>query len=142
MNKVILFGNVGKDPEMRSTSGGTSVLKFSVATSERRQDKSGDWQEFTEWHNVVVWGKRAEGLQTFLAKGMSVLVEGKLRTSSWEDKDTGKKVYRTEVNADDVKVTTKKSEQRDEDRGGAKSPKPATRPTERKQDFPDDDIPF
>jgi single-strand DNA-binding protein len=91
------------------SAGGTAVLKFSVATSERRKDQSGNWGEETEWHSCVVFGKRAEGLGSFLSKGTSVLVEGKLRTSSWED-NNGQKRYKTEIVADEVKVTSKKGD--------------------------------
>lgn len=110
MNKCIIWGNIGKDPELRMSAGGTAVLKFSVATSERRKDKSGNWTEETEWHNCVVFGKRAEGLGSFLSKGASVLVEGKLRTTSWDDKTSGQKRYKTEIVADEVKVTSKKGD--------------------------------
>lgn len=107
---MILWGNIGKDPELRMTGGGMAVLKFSVATSERRKDKGSDqYKEETEWHSVTVFGKRAEGLGSFLSKGASVLVEGKLRTSSWEAND-GTKRYKTEIVADEVKVTSKKGD--------------------------------
>jgi len=100
MNRVTLFGRLGKDPELKQ-AGGTSILKFSLATSERK--KQGEqWIDHTEWHSVVVFGKRAEALSRLLAKGSRVLVEGKLRTSSWE-KD-GQKQYKTEVIADDVEL--------------------------------------
>lgn len=97
MNKVILSGRLGADPDMRG-----SVLKLRLATNERRKDKDGNWGDHTEWHSVVVFGKRAEALHRLLSKGMRVLVEGKLRTSSWE-KD-GQKQYKTEVTADDIEL--------------------------------------
>jgi single-strand DNA-binding protein len=109
VNRVVLWGNLGKDPELKMSAGGTAVLKFSVATSERRKDQSGNWGEETEWHSCVCFGKRAEGLGSFLSKGTSVLVEGKLRTSSWED-NNGQKRYKTEIVADEVKVTSKKGD--------------------------------
>ena len=97
MNKVILSGRLGADPDMRG-----SVLKLRLATNERRKNADGNWSDHTEWHSVVVFGKRAEALSRLLAKGSRVLVEGKLRTSSWE-KD-GQKQYKTEVIADDVEL--------------------------------------
>lgn len=97
MNKVILSGRLGADPDVRG-----SVLKLRLATNERRKDKEGNWGDHTEWHSVVVFGKRAEALSRLLGKGSRVLVEGKLRTSSWE-KD-GQKQYKTEVVADDLEL--------------------------------------
>lgn len=136
MNRTILWGNIGRDPELKMSAGGTAVLKFSVATSERRKDQSGDWTEETEWHSCVCFGKRAEGLGSFLSKGASVLVEGKLRTSSWED-NNGQKRYKTEIVADEVKVTSKKG-----DRSSA--PLRSTAPVSDDLDLSldDGDIPF
>jgi len=97
MNKVILSGRLGADPDMRG-----SVLKLRLATNERRKSADGTWGDHTEWHSVVVFGKRAEALSRLLGKGSRVLVEGKLRTSSWE-KD-GQKQYKTEVISDDLEL--------------------------------------
>lgn len=99
-NRVLLLGNLGADPELKMTQGGTSVLKLRMATTERYQDKSGVWQDRTDWHSVVVWGKRGESLHKILSKGSTIFVEGSLRTSSYE-KD-GEKRYRTEVIAKSV----------------------------------------
>src|SRR5688572_18153995 len=101
LNKVMLMGNLGADPELRVTSGGQSVLKLRLATSETYLDKNRVRQERTEWHSVVVWGKRAEALSKFLTKGSRLFVEGGLRTSSYDDKE-GHKRYRTEVVANNV----------------------------------------
>jgi single-strand DNA-binding protein len=101
LNKVLLFGNLGADPELKMTQSGQAVLKLRLATTERYQDKSGVWQDRTEWHSVVVWGKRAEGLHKILAKGSTIFVEGSLRTSSYEDRE-GNKRYKTEVSAQRV----------------------------------------
>lgn len=98
LNRVMLLGNLGADPELRSTQGGTAVLKFRLATAESYLDRNQVRQERTEWHNVVVWGRRAEGLGKILSKGMRIFVEGSLHTSSYEDKD-GNKRYKTEVTA-------------------------------------------
>jgi single-strand DNA-binding protein len=100
MNKVILLGNLGADPELRYTTAGVAVLSMRLATNESYVDKNKEPQERTEWHTVVVWGNRAAGLSRVLTKGSSVLVEGGLRTSSYE-KD-GTKRYRTEVHAREV----------------------------------------
>jgi single-strand DNA-binding protein len=96
LNRVMLLGNLGADPELRMTSGGQAVLKRRLATSETYVDKNRQRQERTEWHNVVIWGKRAEALAKILTKGTRIFVEGGLRTSSYEDRD-GNKRYRTEV---------------------------------------------
>jgi single-strand DNA-binding protein len=100
LNRVMLLGNLGADPELRYTKGGQAVMQLRLATTERFKDQSGNWSDRTEWHSVVVWGKRAEGLSKFLRKGSSIFVEGSLRTTSWE-KD-GQKHYKTEVNAREV----------------------------------------
>jgi len=96
LNRVMLLGNLGADPELRMTSGGQAVLKLRLATSETYVDKNRQRQERTEWHNVVIWGKRAEALAKILTKGSRIFIEGGLRTSSYEDRD-GHKRYRTEV---------------------------------------------
>jgi single-strand DNA-binding protein len=101
VNKVILVGHLGADPEMRYTQGGAGVCELRVATNETWNDKNGQRQERTEWHRVVVWGKLAELCSKFLSKGRLVYVEGRLRTRSWDDKD-GNKRYTTEVIASDV----------------------------------------
>jgi single-strand DNA-binding protein len=96
LNRVMLLGNLGADPELRMTSGGQAVLKLRLATSETYMDKNRSRQERTEWHNVVIWGKRAEALAKILTKGSRIFVEGGLRTSSFDDRD-GNKKYRTEI---------------------------------------------
>lgn len=101
VNKVILVGNLGGDPELKHTPGGDPVCEFSLATNESWTDKSGQKQERTEWHSIVVWGKRGEVCAKYLAKGRQAYVEGRLRTRSWEDKE-GNKRYKTEVVASDV----------------------------------------
>jgi single-strand DNA-binding protein len=107
MNRVILLGNLGADPELRYTTAGAAVLNLRLATNESWVDKNKEPQERTEWHQVVVWGPRAEGLARVLTKGSGVLVEGTLRTSSYE-KD-GQKRYRTEVYAREVCFTGRKA---------------------------------
>ena len=100
MNKVLLLGNVGSEPELRQTSGGNPVLSFSLATNESYLDRDNKRQERTDWHRAVVWGKRAEALSRLLRKGSGVLIEGGLRTHSYEKE--GQKHYSTEIIADQL----------------------------------------
>ncbi|MEZ4227821.1 MAG: single-stranded DNA-binding protein [Polyangiaceae bacterium] len=100
LNRVMLLGNLGADPELRMTGGGQAVLKLRLATSESYLDKNRVRQERTEWHSIVVWGKRGEALSKFLTKGSRIFVEGSLRTSSYEVE--GQKRYRTEVIAREI----------------------------------------
>lgn len=101
LNRVILLGNLGGDPELRVTSAGSAVLKLRLATSETYLDRDKQRQERTEWHNVVIWGRRAEALGKVLARGDRLLIEGSLRTSTYEDRN-GVTKYRTEVIANNV----------------------------------------
>ena len=101
LNRVMLLGNLGADPELRMTSGGQAVLKLRLATSETYLDRNRQRQERTEWHNVVVWGKRAEALSKIISKGTRIFVEGGLRTSSYDDRE-GNKRYRTEIVASNI----------------------------------------
>ena len=104
VNKTILLGNVGKDPEIKATNGGTLVASFTLATADRYKDKQGEWQEQTEWHNLVAYARGAEIIRDYVKKGSKLYVEGKIKTRSWEDKDTGKKVYRTEIIVGDISL--------------------------------------
>lgn len=101
VNKAILVGNLGRDPELRQTPNGQSVVNFTLATSENWTDKSGERQERTEWHRIVVWGRTAEMCNQYLSKGRTVYIEGRIQTREWEDKD-GNKRYTTEINASTV----------------------------------------
>lgn len=109
VNKVILIGNLGKDPEVRRLENGAVVAKFSVATNENYKDKMGEWQTQTEWHDVVVWRHLAERAEQNLKKGSQIYVEGKLTHRSWEDKD-GIKRYTTEVVANYFRNLTRREE--------------------------------
>ncbi len=102
VNKVILIGNLGKDPEVKYTPSGTPVAKLTLATNERSKDKAGEWQDRTEWHNVVAWQRLAEIAGEYLKKGSKVYIEGRLQTRSWDDKQTNQKKYMTEVVAGDL----------------------------------------
>lgn len=98
LNKVMLIGNLGRDPEVRFTQGGSPVANFTLATNERWTDQAGEKQERTEWHRIVVWGKQAEIAGEYLRKGRQIFVEGSLQTREWTDRD-GNKRYTTEVKA-------------------------------------------
>ena len=102
INKVILVGNVGKDPEIKYIPSGVPLAKFSLATNERFKDKSGEWQDRTEWHNVLAWQRLAEIVGEYVHKGDKLYIEGKLQTSSWEDRQSGDKKFRTEIVARDI----------------------------------------
>jgi len=102
LNKVQLIGNLGKDPEIKYTPSGTAVAKITLATNERYKDKGGEWQDRTEWHNVVLWQRLAEIAGEYLKKGSKVYIEGRLQTRSWDDKTTNQKKYMTEVVAGDL----------------------------------------
>ena len=100
-NKILLVGNLGRDPELSYTPQGTAVCKFSVATNERRRDKAGEQQDITTWFRVTVWGKQAENVSRYLSKGRKVFVEGRLHVEEWTDRE-GKARQSLEVNASDV----------------------------------------
>lgn len=102
VNKVILVGNVGKDPEVKYSPSGTPIAKFSFATNEKYKDRNDEWQERTEWHNIVAWQRLAEIVGEYVKKGSKLYIEGKLQTSSWEDRESGTKKYRTEIVARDL----------------------------------------
>ena len=144
INKVILVGRLGKDPEIRSTPGGQTVARFSLATDEKFTDRNGEKQERTEWHNIAAWGKLGEICGQFLRKGRLVYIEGSIRNDSWDDKETGQKKYRTEIVARDMKMLERKS---DGDEGGSYSgggyagaKKSGPTPAPELED--DDDVPF
>ena len=110
VNKVILLGNVGKDPEIRATPGGTMVANFSIATTERAKDQSGNWADKTEWHNLVAFGKVAEIIRDYVKKGSKLYAEGSLRTNSWDDKTSGQKRYKTEIVVSDISLLSGRGE--------------------------------
>jgi single-strand DNA-binding protein len=153
VNKVILLGNVGKDPEVKFLPSGSAVANFSIATTERFKDKGGEWQDKTEWHNLAAYGKLAEIIRDYVKKGAKLYVEGRLTTRSWDDKESGKKVYRTEIIVGDISLLSGRGE--GEGGGGsyAKSSSSSTasfdqRPSGPAEDYghaaeiTDDDIPF
>ncbi len=155
VNKVFLLGNIGKDPEIRATANGTMVASFGLATSERQKDAAGNWTDKTEWHNVTAYGKVAEIVRDYVKKGSKLFIEGRLTTRNWEDKETKKKVYRTEIIVNDLSLLSA----REEGSGGgysrpASAPAPASSYDQRSSassapddyaqqaEISDDDIPF
>jgi single-strand DNA-binding protein len=102
VNKAILLGHVGKDPDIRSTNGGAIVASFSLATADRQKDGQGNWQERTEWHNLVAFNRTAEIIRDYVRKGSQLLIEGKIQTRTWDDRESGQKKYRTEILVDDL----------------------------------------
>lgn len=110
INKVILVGRLGRDPEIRSTPQGNTVAKFTLATDERFTDRAGEKQERTEWHNIIAWGKLGEICGQYLKKGKLVYIEGSIRTDSWDDKESGQKKYRTEIVANTMKMLDRREE--------------------------------
>src|SRR6202035_4386230 len=117
VNKVILVGNLGKDPEVKFTPSGVPVAKFSLATNERFKDKAGEWQDRTEWHNIVAWQRLAEIVGEYVKKGSKVYIEGRLPTSSRDDKETGQKKYRTEIIANDLVLLDRRGDVGDSEGG-------------------------
>jgi single-strand DNA-binding protein len=141
VNKVILIGNLGRDPELRYTQGGQAVANFSMATTERFSGRDGTPQERTEWHRIVVWGKQAETCAQYLSKGRSVYIEGRLQTREWEDRE-GQKRYTTEITAQRVQFLGPR-EGGSGGGGGARPPGPGDGPPSGDSPPPpDDDVPF
>jgi single-strand DNA-binding protein len=110
VNKVTLLGNVGKDPEIRSTPSGVMVASLTLATSDRQKDAQGNWQDRTEWHNLKAFNRTAEIVRDYVKKGAKLYVEGKITTNSWDDKETGQKRYRTEILVNELVLLTGREE--------------------------------
>jgi len=139
LNKVMLIGNLGKDPEVRYTASGQAVASFSLATSEKFKGKSGEWEERTEWHNITLWGKLAEIAGEYLSKGKTVFIEGRLQTRKWQDKN-GNDRYTTDIVGDKMQMLSPKGEVR---RGGDVTSEPTGGGGNHEEPpFQDDDIPF
>lgn len=124
LNRVTLLGNLGAEPELRWTQGGQAVMSLRLATTESYLDRNKERQERTDWHNVTIWGNRAEGLSRVLTKGSRLLVEGRLQTSKYQDRD-GNDRYKTEVVANNVVLTGGKRKGGDGDQGGEAEPDPS-----------------
>jgi single-strand DNA-binding protein len=138
LNKVMLIGNLGKDPEVRYTPAGVAVASFNLATSERFKNKSGEWEERTEWHRVTLWSKLAEIAGEYLAKGKTVYIEGRLQTRKWQD-NSGNERYTTEIVGEKMQMLSPKGESR---RGGEMTSEPVNGGGFEEPPFQDDDIPF
>jgi single-strand DNA-binding protein len=146
VNKVILVGNLGRDAELKFSPSGFPISGFSLATTDRRKDKDGQWQDKTEWHRIKLLGKQAESLNDYLKKGKQIYVEGRIETRSWDDKD-GQKRYMTEIIADRIQLLGSRDggggggrgRGGDEDFAGGgydSGPGPSA------PEMPDDDVPF
>ena len=141
VNKVILVGRLGKDPELKYTQGGIPVAKFSIATDETWKDQSSEKQQRTEWHNVVAWRKLAEICGQYLNKGKLVYIEGKLQTRSWDDKE-GHKRYTTEVVADSMVMLSGKGDDARPERSAAAAASSHAGEGNLDSQITDEDIPF
>lgn len=151
LNKAMLIGHLGTDPEMRVTPSGQSVVNFTLATNESFRDSNGNMQERTEWHRIVAWGKLAEICNQYLKKGRQVYVEGRLQTRSWDDSKTGEKKYTTEIICTDMQMLGSGRDQGQHDNSTSFRQSSAPKSTDR-QDNPEqgggasetekDDLPF
>ena len=137
VNKVILVGNLGRDPELRSTQSGQQVASSSLATNRKWKDRDGNRQEKTEWHNIKCWGRQAEVAGQYLTKGRQIYVEGRLETSSWEDRQSGEKKYRTEIICENFQMLGQRG-----DSAGSGFQPPDAPAAPGPQAAEDDDIPF
>ena len=148
VNKVILLGNVGKDPEVKMLPSGQAVANLTLATSERFKDKAGEWQDRTEWHNLTAYQRLAEIIRDYVKKGNKLYVEGRIQTRSWDDQASGQKKYRTEIIVNDLVLLSGRGE--GETGGGSSRSSTASfdqRAPVHQDDFAgteitDDDIPF
>jgi single-strand DNA-binding protein len=148
VNKVFLLGNVGKDPEIRSTAGGMTIASFSLATADRKKEGTG-WVDTTEWHNIVCFQRTAEVVRDYVKKGSQILVEGKITNRSWDDKESGQKRYKTEILVNELTLLGGKSGGESTGGGYSKSNTasydqrtPASQPDYADTGITDDDIPF
>lgn len=137
LNKVMLIGNLGKDPEVRYTPSGQAVTSFNLATSDKFKNKSGEWEERTEWHRVTLWARLAEIAGEYLSKGKTVYIEGRLQTRKWQD-NSGNERYTTEIVGEKMQMLSPKGERR----GGDVTSEPMGGGGYDEPPFQDDDIPF
>jgi single-strand DNA-binding protein len=149
VNKVILLGNVGKDPEIRATAGGMTVANFSIATTDRIKGQDGQFTDKTEWHNLVAFQRTAEIVRDYVKKGNKLYIEGRLQTSSWDDKTSGQKKYKTEIIVSDLSLLSGRGEGGESGGGYSKSNTasydqrtPSSQPEYADVGITDDDIPF
>lgn len=137
VNKVILVGNLGRDPEVRSTPSGQKVANFTLATNRKWNDRDGNRQEQTEWHRIVCWGRQAEIAGQYLTKGKQIYVEGRLQTRSWDDQQSGEKRYMTEIICENFQMLGRR-----DDPGMGPSYQNDSASESADADGPEDDIPF
>jgi single-strand DNA-binding protein len=151
VNKVLLLGNVGKDPEIRATAGGTQVASFTLATADRQKDAQGNWTDKTEWHNLVAFNRTAEIVRDYVKKGTQLYIEGKIQTRSWDDKESGQKKYRTEILVNELTLLGKPGDGASSGGGYTRSntasydqrtPASSSQPEYADTGITDDDIPF
>lgn len=154
VNKVFLLGNVGKDPEIKATAGGMTIATFGLATVGSAKDAQGNWQDKTEWHNLVAFQRTAEIVRDYVKKGSQLYVEGKIQTRSWDDKESGQKKYRTEILVNELTLLGKpgggetgggsysRSSSASYGSGSSGASAPASQPDYADQGITDDDIPF
>jgi single-strand DNA-binding protein len=150
VNKVILLGNVGKDPEIRATASGMTVANFSIATTDRIKGQDGQFTDKTEWHNLVAFQRTAEIVRDYVKKGNKLYIEGRLQTSSWDDKTSGQKKYKTEIIVSDLSLLSGRGEGGGESSGGYSRSNtasydqrtPSSQPDYADVGITDDDIPF
>jgi len=140
VNKVILIGRLGGDPEVRYTPDGLMIANFTLATDEQRKDKNGERVKKTEWHRIVTFGKLSEICSNYLSKGKMVFIEGSIRTNAWEDKE-GVKRYTTEIIANNMRMLEAKGQQRDQGTATTEG-SGSTPPYFSAESLPDDDVPF
>src|ERR1700761_1762854 len=148
VNKVILIGNVGKDPEVKFLPSGQAVANFTLATTDRTKDKQGEWQDRTEWHNLTAYQRTAEIIRDYVKKGSKIYVEGRIQTRSWDDQASGQKRYRTEIIVNDLVLLSGRGE--GGDMGGSSRSNTASfdqrQPAQHEEfagtEITDDDIPF
>ena len=145
VNKVFILGNVGKDPEIRSTQSGMTIASFTVATADRQKDAQGNWQDKTEWHNMVAFQRTAEIVRDYVKKGTQLHIEGKIQTRSWDDKESGAKRYKTEILVNELSLLGKPGGGEGGGNRASSAPQTATTPDAADyadQGITDDDIPF
>lgn len=138
INKVVISGNLTRDAELRETRGGTSVATFGVAVNERRRNQNGDWEDYANFVDCNIWGKRAEALAQYLTKGLKVAVEGRLHYSSWEDKNSGGKRSKIDVTVDEIELMSS----RDGQQGGSRQRGGGRQQQRQSQPYSDEDVPF
>ena len=150
VNKVFLLGNVGKDPEMKSTAGGMTIANFTLATADRIKGADGQYTDRTEWHNLVAFQRTAEIVRDYVKKGTQLFIEGKIQTRSWDDKESGQKKYRTEILVNELSLLGKPgggeggghAKSTTASYGSSAAPAAAAQPDYAEQGITDDDIPF